>query len=433
MSRRLIVDTGPLARVEGEGSLVIQGEADGILDVRLNIFEPPRYYEAFLQGRKVEEVVDIVSRICGICPVAYQVSALNALESLLGVEVDEQVQRLRRLMYLGEWIESHSLHVFMLAAPDFLKVPDVLTLAKKEPELVNRALALKHLGNGLMALIGGREIHPVSLEIGGIYKAPTREALLKVAAELDTLEAFAKEAVRFSASLEGPELKREVTYVCLREKTGYAISGGDIISNNGLSIPASSFEERFVEHQVEYSHALRSLTKEGSSYMVGPLARANLNFDQLSPRARELADEVGFRPPVTDPFKSIVARALELVHALDRVKEEVSLYAPPLRPHVGYEYREGTGYGVSEAPRGTLYHSYRVNKKGIIEKAKIVPPTAQNQVRIEEDVKALAPSIVEASPEEGRRLAEMAVRNYDPCISCATHFLRMKIGRSSTP
>jgi len=429
LSKRIVVDTGPLARVEGEGSLVIESLEGKVLDVRLNIFEPPRYYEAFLQGRKVEEVVDIVSRICGICPVAYQVSALNALEGLFGVEVDEQVQRLRRLIYLGEWIESHSLHVFMLAAPDFLRVPDVLALAKKEPDLVKKALALKHLGNGIVAVIGGREIHPVSLKLGGIHKAPTREALQCLTAKLDTLQAFAEEAVHFSAALEAPSFKRDVTFVGLREPSRYAITGGDIVSNRGLHISPSAFEDHFVEHQVEYSHALRSLTKEGGSYMVGPLARVNLNFEQLHPKARELADEIGFKPPVTDPFKSIVARALELVHALEQVKEEVEFYYEPARPHPSYEYREGTGYGVSEAPRGVLYHSYQVNRKGYVEKAKIIPPTAQNQVRIEEDVRELAPRIIEASPEEARRLSEMAVRNYDPCISCATHFLKLRIRR----
>jgi coenzyme F420-reducing hydrogenase alpha subunit len=429
LSKRIVVDTGPLARVEGEGSLVIESEAGKVPDVRLNIFEPPRYYEAFLQGRKVEEVVDIVSRICGICPVAYQISALNALEGLFGVEIDEQVQRLRRLIYLGEWIESHSLHVFMLAAPDFLRVPDAMTLAKKEPELVKKALSLKHLGNGIMAVIGGREIHPVSLKLGGIHKAPTREALEVLTPKLDTLLPFAEEAVHFSAALEAPSLKRDVTFVGLREPSRYAITGGDIVSNRGLRIPPSAFEDNFVEHQVEYSHALRSLTKDGGSYMVGPLARVNLNFDQLHPRARELADEIGFKPPVTDPFKSIVARALELVHALEQLKEEVGLYSEPARPHPSYEYLEGTGHGVSEAPRGVLYHSYQVSRKGYVEKAKIVPPTAQNQVQIEEDVRGLAPRIVEASPEEARRLSEMAVRNYDPCISCATHFLKLKIRR----
>jgi sulfhydrogenase subunit alpha len=429
MSRRTVVDTGPLARVEGEGSLLIESEGDRVVDVRLNIFEPPRYYEAFLQGRKVEEVVDIVSRICGICPIAYQVSALNALESLFEVEVDEQVRRLRRLIYLGEWIESHSLHIFMLAAPDFLGVPDAFTLAKKEPELVKKALSLKHLGNGLMTVIGGREVHPVSLKIGGIYKAPSKEALARVASGLSSLLGFAEEAVRFSASLEAPELKREVTYVGLRQTERYAVEGGEIVSSAGLRIPASAFEENFVEHQVEYSNALRSLTSEGRSYMVGPLARVNLNFGQLHPRARELAEEVGFKPPVKDPFKSIVARALELVHAVEKVKEEVSFYSEPAHPHPSYEYREGIGYGVSEAPRGVLYHSYSVNRKGYVEKAKIVPPTAQNQVRIEEDVRELAPKILATSPEEARRISEMAIRNYDPCISCATHFLKLKIRR----
>ncbi len=225
MTRRIVVDTGPLARVEGEGSLVIESEGQKVVDVRLNIFEPPRYYEALLRGRKVEEVVDIVSRICGICPVAYQVSALNAIESLYGIEVDEEVRRLRRLLYLGEWIESHSLHIFMLAAPDFLRVPDVLTLAKTEPELVKKALALKRLGNDMMATIGGREIHPVSLRVGGIHRAPTKRAIRELGARLEAQRKFAEDAVRFAASLELPSLEREVSYVALRDPGRYAVAG----------------------------------------------------------------------------------------------------------------------------------------------------------------------------------------------------------------
>jgi sulfhydrogenase subunit alpha len=427
MSRRLVVDTGPLARVEGEGSLVIETEGEKVLDVRLNIFEPPRYYEAFLRGRKVEEVVDIVSRICGICPVAYQVSALNAFESLYSIEVDEEVKRLRRILYLGEWIESHALHIFMLAAPDFLRVPDVMSLAKKEPQLVKKALALKRLGNDLMATIGGREIHPVSLMVGGIHKAPSKAAIRELGSKLEAQRKFAVEAVRFAASLELPSLKREVTFASLRDPHRYAVAGGDIVMSGGRRFPPSEFEEHFVEHQAPYSHALRSLTREGGPYMVGPLARVNLNFDQLHPAAKELAEEIDFKPPVTDPFLSITARALELLHSVEEAADEAKAYAEPVRLHVSYDHREGTGFGVSEAPRGVLYHSYDVNRKGFVERAKIVPPTAQNQVRIEEDVRGMAPQIVKETPDEARRLAEMAVRNYDPCISCATHFLKLDI------
>lgn len=427
MSKRVIVDTGPLARVEGEGSLVIESDGVKAPDVRLNIFEPPRFYEGFLRGRRAEEVPDIVSRICGICPVAYQISSLNALESLFEVEVDEQVKRLRRILYYGEWIESHALHIYMLAAPDFLGVPDVISVAKKNPELVNEVLSLKRLGNDLMCVIGGREVHPVSLKVGGIYRAPSREALAALEPELDRLRGSAEKMVSFVFSLDKPSLERESVLTCLNDPARYAIDRGEIASSDGLRIPPSAFEENFVEHQVTYSNALQSRMKDGRSYMVGPLARYNLNFKQLHPVARSIAEEFGFEPPVKDPFQSIAVRALEVVHSLEEVRAEIEQYSEPARCSVPYKAKQGVCFGVSEAPRGVLYHSYTVDGKGRVEKAKIVPPTAQNQARMEDDIRLLVPKIIGSEAGEARRLSEMAVRNYDPCISCATHFLRLEV------
>ena len=430
MARRVVVDTGPLARVEGEGSLTIVEADTGVPEVKLNIFEPPRFFEAFLRGRRAEEIPDIVARICGICPVAYQISSLNALEELFGVEVDEQVRRLRRILYYGEWIESHTLHIFMLAAPDFAGVPDAVAMAKRDPNLVREALTLKKLGNSLMSAVGGREIHPVSLKIGGIYKAPSKGALASLMPELDRLRGSVLKMVDFVSSLERPSLERESTLVCLRDPARYAIDRGEIVSNRGLRLLPSTFEENFEEYQVEYSNALHSRTKGGGSYMVGPLARFSLNYEQLNPAARATAKEVGLKPPLKDPFQSILVRVIEIVHALEETASEVKEYEEPVRPSVPYKPRAGVCYGVSEAPRGILYHSYTVNGRGQIERAKIVPPTAQNQARMEDDVRLLAPRIMKSGADEARRLSEMAIRNYDPCISCATHFLRLDIRRA---
>jgi coenzyme F420-reducing hydrogenase alpha subunit len=430
MARRVIVDTGPMARVEGEGSLSIVETGTGVPEVKLNIFEPPRFFEALLRGRRAEEVPDIVSRICGICPVAYQISSLNALEGLFGVEVDEQVRRLRRILYYGEWIESHALHIFMLAAPDFMRVPDAVAMAERDPELVRGALTLKRLGNNLVSAVGGREIHPVSLKIGGVYKAPSKEDLRSLLPELDRLRGAVQKMVAFVSSLERPSLERESTLVCLCDPTRYAIDRGEIVSNQGLRLPPSAFEENFEEYQVEYSNALHSRTKGGGSYMVGPLARFSLNYDQLNPAAKALAKEVGLKPPLRDPFQSILVRALEIVHALEEAAGEVKEYDEPVHPSVPYKAKAGTCYGMSEAPRGILYHSYTVNGRGQVERAKIVPPTSQNQARMEDDVRLLAPRIIKSDSGEARRLSEMAIRNYDPCISCATHFLRLDIRRA---
>jgi coenzyme F420-reducing hydrogenase alpha subunit len=427
LARKTVVDTGPLARVEGEGSLLIQRNGAEACTVQLKIFEPPRFFEGFLRGRKVEDVVDIVPRICGICPVAYQVSALNALESLFGVEPDDQVRRLRRILYLSEWIESHSLHIYLLAAPDFLRVPDVLGIAGIDPGMVKDALALKRLGNGLMTVVGGREVHPVSLRIGGIHRAPKRESLVGVLPEVDRLRDAIDRMVRFVFSLKKPSLKRSPVLASLRNPDRYAIDGGEIVTSTGLSFPASQFEENFVESEVGYSNALRSHLRDGTPYEVRPQARFNLNFRQLNPAAKEMAKEMGLVPPVTDPFQNICIRAIESMHALEEVRLEIEAYDRPVHPYVPYQYKAGTCYGVSEAPRGILYHSYVVNARGQIERAKLVPPTAQNLARIEQDVRLLSPRIMKAGGSEARRLSEMAVRNYDPCISCATHFLKVEI------
>ena len=430
MVRRVVVDTGPMARVEVEGSLSIVETDTGCPEVKLNIFEPPRFFEALLKGRRAEEVPDLVSRICGICPVAYQISSLNALEGLFGVEVDEQVRRLRRILYYGEWIESHALHIFMLAAPDYMGVPDAIAMAKRDPALVREALTLKRLGNRFMSIIGGREIHPVSLKIGGIHRAPSKETLASLLPELDRLRSSVQKMVAFVASLKGPSLERESTLVCLYDPARYAIDRGEIVSNQGLCLQPCDFEENFEEYQVDYSNALHSRTKGGGSYMVGPLARFSLNNRQLNPAARALAKGVGLKPPLKDPFQSIIVRALEIVHALEETAREVNEYEKPARPSVPYKAKAGTCYGVSEAPRGILYHSYTVNGRGYVESAKIVPPTAQNQARMEDDVRLLVPRIMNSEASEARRLSEMAIRNYDPCISCATHFLRLDLRKA---
>ncbi|HUH82599.1 MAG TPA: Ni/Fe hydrogenase subunit alpha [Nitrososphaerales archaeon] len=430
MARRVMVDTGPLARVEGEGSLSIVGKKTGSPEVKLNIFEPPRFFEAFLRGRRAEEVPDLVSRICGICPVAYQISSLNAFEGLFGVEVDEQVRRLRRILYYGEWIESHALHVFMLAAPDFAGAPDAMAMAKNDPGLVKEALTLKKMGNNLVSAVGGREIHPVSLKIGGIYRAPSKEALSSLLPELERLRVSVRKMVAFISSFQRPSLERDATLVCLHDPARYAIDGGEIVSNQGLRLPPSAFEDNFEEYQVDYSSALHSRTKGGGSYMVGPLARFSLNFEQLNPVARGLAGDLGLKPPLNDPFQGILVRALEIVHALEETAREVSEYARPTRPSAPYLAKAGTCFGVSEAPRGLLYHTYTVNARGLIERAKIVPPTAQNQARMEDDVRLLVPRIMESDADEARKLGEMAIRNYDPCISCATHFLRLDVQKA---
>ncbi|MFW5942355.1 MAG: Ni/Fe hydrogenase subunit alpha [Chloroflexota bacterium] len=429
-SRRINVDT--LARVEGEGALRIKIEDDVIGDVQLNIYEPPRFFEGFLRGRGYQETIDITARICGICPVAYQMSAAHALEKALGLTPPPGVRELRRLLYLGEWIESHGLHVYMLHAPDFLGFESAISMAGEAElrPLVERGLRMKRIGNELMIAIGGREIHPVSACAGGFYRAPRADVLRAFLPDLQWGLQAALDTARWAATLEYPDFEPDYDFVAISHPDEYGINEGRIVSSSGLNIAMEDFEAHFQEEHVAHSNALHArFGKAGGSYFVGPLARANLNFEQLSPAAREVAEEIDFAPPVRNPFKSLIARSLELVHSFEEAIELVEAYRQP-RPSRAPEpapLAAGEGAHATEAPRGLLYHRYKVDAKGLIAAARIVPPTAQNLRRMEDDLWQYAPGVLSLPLEEATLRCEQLVRSYDPCISCATHFLKLEI------
>jgi len=424
-----VIKVDYLARVEGEGALLVKIKDDRVTDVQLKIFEPPRFFEAFLRGRKFTEVPDIVARICGICPVAYQMSACHAIEDALGVKVDGPIRELRRLIYCGEWIESHALHVYMLHAPDFLGYSDVIQLAKDHPEAVQRGLRLKKAGNQIMTLLGGREIHPVNIRVGGFYKAPTRRELAGLTEELKWAREAALETVRFVSTLPFPDFERDYEFVALSHPDEYPFNEGRLVSNKGLDIAVRDYEEHFVEEHMSHSNALHSHLKERGAYFVGPQARYNLNFDKLRPLAQEAARGAHLGPVCRNPFQSIVVRSVELVHSCDEALRIIEQYEMPDRPAVDIEVREAIGYGCTEAPRGILYHRYRMDENGIILDAKIVPPTSQNQKIIEDDLRELVSNSLALPEDELTWKCEQSIRNYDPCISCATHFLKISFER----
>jgi coenzyme F420-reducing hydrogenase alpha subunit len=420
-----------LARVEGEGALYIKVKAGAVEDVRLKIFEPPRFFEAFLRGRHYSEAPDITSRICGICPIAYQMSAVHAMEDAFGVKVDGQLRALRRLVYCGEWIESQALHIFLLHAPDFLGYEDAFEMAKDHRAVVERGLRLKKAGNEVVALLGGREIHPINIRVGGFYKLPAKRELLQLADALKRARDEASEAVRWTATLDFPdfELEQDYEFVALRHENEYPFNEGRIVSNRGLDISASEFDEHVIEEQVSYSNALHSTLKGRDAYLAGPMARYNLNFDKLAPLAQEVAREVGLSSECRNPFRSIIVRSVEVLYACDEALRIIDEYEAPDRAAVEIVPRPGVGYGATEAPRGLLYHRYKVDEQGLIADAKIVPPTSQNQKRIETDLRQFVPYHLDLPKEQLTWRCEQAVRNYDPCISCATHFLRLEIER----
>jgi len=429
MGERRTIRTDYLARVEGEGAMTVRLQDGRVEHVELRIFEPPRFFEALLRGRAFTEAPDITARICGICPVAYQTSAVNALEDLCGVEVPEPIRQLRRLLYCGEWIESHALHVYMLHAPDFLGYQGAVELARDAPQAVERGLALKKTGNQVMAVVGGREIHPINVRVGGFYRAPSRGELRALVEPLERAREAAVETVRWTAGFEFPERSVECTLVALSDPGGYAIERGRIRSDSGLDIAPADYDEFFVEEHVERSTALHSHLRDGGTYLCGPLARFSLNHDQLSDTALDAAREAGLEVPCRDPFRSIVVRSVELVYACDEALRLIAAYEEPDVPAVTVEPVAGTGFGVSEAPRGLLYHRYRVDGEGTILDAKIVPPTSQNQRAIEDDLRDVVARHVELDDDALRGLCEQTIRNYDPCISCATHFLDLEVER----
>jgi coenzyme F420-reducing hydrogenase alpha subunit len=427
VAERRTIRTDYLARVEGEGSLTVSIEDGRVAHAELRIFEPPRFFEALLRGRAFMEAPDITARICGICPVAYQTSAMNAMESLCAVEVPEPIRMLRRMLYCGEWIESHALHVYMLHAPDFLGYAGAVELARDAPQTVQRGLQLKKTGNELMRVIGGREVHPINVRVGGFYRAPEKRELEALIEPLQRAREAAIETVRWTAGFEFPEHEAECELVALSHPVDYAIERGRIRSDRGLDIRASEYVEHFVEEHVERSTALHSRLRERGTYLCGPLARYSLNHAQLSPLARELAQEAGLGVTCRNPFRSIVVRSVELVYACDEALRLIDVYEEPDVPAVAVQPRAGSGHGVSEAPRGMLYHRYRVDADGMILEAQIVPPTSQNQQAIEDDLRDVVQRHLELDDEQLRGLCEQTIRNYDPCISCATHFLRLEV------
>jgi coenzyme F420-reducing hydrogenase alpha subunit len=418
-----------IARVEGEGALHVRLKGGRIQEMKLEIPEPPRLFEAFLRGRRAEEAIDITARICGICPFAYQMSAAHAIERAWGIQIDPQVRALRRLFYCGEWIESHALHIYFLHAPDFLGYQDALQMAAKFRPEVERALRLKKIGNEIMRVLGGREIHPISVRVGGFYRVPSKRDLQPLVEDLKWAQEAAVETARLVNTLPFPDFQQDYEFVSLSHPGEYPLNEGRVVSSRGIDLDAAEYEDHFLEQHVRHSNALHSVLRERGSFHVGPLARFNLNQEKLPAVAQETARECGLEAPVRNPFRSIIVRAVELVFACEEALRVIAQYEPPPQAWTRYERRANTGMAATEAPRGLLYHRYTIDENGLILASKIVPPTAQNLKRIEDDLWGYLPQILDAPVEEITWRAEQAIRNYDPCISCATHFLKVRVER----
>jgi len=421
------IEVPALARVEGEGGLYIGLENGKAVEIRLDIYEPPRFFEGFLKDRFLQEVPDITARICGICPVAYQMSAAYALENALGVKISTQARALRRLMYCGEFIESHALHIYMLQAPDLLGVQSALELAATAPEVVKNALRLKKIGNELLKTIGGRSVHPVNVCVGGFYSWPDAKSLKDLLPDFEWGLNAALDTVKLALTLPYPDLEIDYEFVALHHPDEYGVIEGEVWSSNGRKLSIAEYENGYIEEHVKHSNALHSHTVDHNTYLVGPLARLNLNHEQLMPNAKKALEESGIQLPLNNPYKSLFARSIELVHFYEEAIQLIKEYKPSGPAHVELKLKAGEGAGATEAPRGLLYHRYKIDANGMVQFAKITPPTAQNLPRIEADLFALVPQLISLPEAEATLTAEHLVRSYDPCISCATHFLKLKV------
>ena len=423
------IKVGALARVEGEGALHVRIRDGDVKDVQFRIYEPPRFFEALLRGRMFTDAPDITARICGICPIAYMLGASQAMEDALGVRDTGPLRDLRRLIYCGEWIESHVLHAAMLHAPDFLGMQDAFEIARDHPELVTRALALKRLGNEILEVIGGRAVHPVNLKVGGFYKAPSKTAVRALVEPLKEAVGAAVELTRAFAAFDFPDYNHDYQFVSLRHPLEYAIHEGRIVSSRGLDIPLGAFLTHVREEHVEHSTALHGTMADGERYLVGPLARYSNNFHQLSDLAKEAARDAGLGPVCTNPFQSIVVRMVEVVHACQEALRLAEAYEEPDASCVEVVAGPGEGHGCTEAPRGICYHTYRLDDDGRILEATIVPPTSQNQRQIENDILGVVRANIDLPDPDLQWRCEQTIRNYDPCISCSTHFLNLTVDR----
>lgn len=427
--RHVHLNVPVLTRVEGEGALHLTIEKGRIRHLRLAIFEPPRLFEKFLEGRSYTELPDLVARVCGICPVAYQLSAADAVESLFGVDPGPWVRAMRTLIYCGEWIESHCLHIHLLAAPDFLGYPDALTMARDHPEVLRRGLRLQGLGNRIIELLGGRSVHPVGVRIGGFHHAPALREAKNLLELLKNALPDARSLLQWALSLAMPPRNQNFVSMACLTPGHYPLLGERLYTSDQRNWAKSDFEQHIREHQEPDSTALFSLL-EGQPYLVGPLARFNLAGDSLSAAIRAPLKQAGIDGTTNNPFHSLAIRAAEVNHAMETAVQLLENYRLPSQPWVPVTPRAGVGFGCTEAPRGSLWHRFEFDDQGLILKARLVPPTSQNQARIQQDLKQSLEAYGLDHEDQSLQLhCEQVIRNYDPCISCATHFLRLTTQR----
>ncbi len=409
-----------IARVEGEASVKLDIQDGRLKNLRLNIWEPPRFFEGFLNQRRFDEVPDIVSRICGICPVSHMTTSIRALEKALSFTPPPEIITIREIMALSQIMASHLVHLYMLALPDYHELYSIADMLPKFETDIKRLIKLKEVVNKITTLFGGRPLHPIALVVGGFTSLPSKDMVGKIIKELNDIKADALETLRMVSALSFPRLKSNLEYVALHSPSCYAVNEGIIVSNNGMKVEEGRYYSVFKEEEISYSNAKRTVIKGRGSLMVGALARLNLNFDALHRDAKNAAKKIGFKVPDYNPFHNIIAQAIEVVHGISRCIELLEGFTLK-RPEIHIKPKEGEGIAVTEAPRGLLCHHYVLNRRGAVEKANIITPTAHNFLSLEENLRKLVQKNINRKKEEIALKCEMLVRAYDPCFSCSVH------------
>lgn len=424
MKKDLHIKVHEITRVEGHGNIVIDAKKGKVKQVKLEIIESPRFFEAMLRGRRFDEAQHIMSRICGICAVSHTSASLKAVEDAMDIRISRQSELLRKLAFNGELLQSHILHLFFLVFPDFVDAGSIVPLLKTHPRIAKTGLELKRLANDICSIVGGRHIHPISLYPGGVVFTPKAADLEGLKKRLEDSFQYLDDTLKFMLTVITPEFELEREFISISEKRGYGIYGGEPVSSKGYSFKNDSYTKKVKEYLVAHSTAKHAATAKGT-IMVGALARLNNSFAKLSPRAKAAAKKAGFKPPSYNPFLNNLAQLIECFHStedsielIDKLLDMGPVQEPLMKPKSW-----GRGIGIVEAPRGTLYHEYKINRDGIIEKAVCMIPTAQNLRSIEEDLRAYVPAILKRPKSEICARVEMLVRAYDPCISCSAHIM----------
>ncbi len=426
-NQNLSIDVHHLTRVEGHGNIEVNLKKGTIEKCSWNVVEAPRFFEAFLQGRPYQEVNHITSRICGICSIGHQLASLKATEAAMGIKISEQTHLLRKLLLHGENLQSHVLHTYFLVAPDFFGVGSVFPLVKTHPNVVVRALTLKKLANDLCDVVGGRTVHPIRCKVGGFSCLPKISELEQARARLEAARPEIDKTVELFATLTIPAFERETEYVALFSKDEYPLYEGELCSSDAGTFKDEDYLSVTNEYIVPQSTAKYTKHKR-ESFMVGALARFNINHATLHSKAKKAAAALNLQAPCHNPFMISVAQVVEIVDSLENAIALIdTILAKGLQEEtLEIKPKAGRGVGIVEVPRGILFHDYTYNDQGEIVKANCIIPTNQNHANIQKDMEKYLPMILDKTPDDIRLNLEMLVRAYDPCISCSTHYLDVK-------